>query len=79
VTPRLVLYGRPGCHLCDEARVVLERIGEPFAELDITADDALHAAYLERIPVVALDGRELFDFYVDEPALRALLDRVNRR
>jgi glutaredoxin len=79
VTPRLVLYGRPGCHLCDDARVVLQRIGEPFAEVDITTDDALHAAYLERIPVVALDGEELFDFFVDETALRVLLDRVNRR
>jgi glutaredoxin len=74
-----VLYGRPGCHLCDDARVVLDRIGEPFAEIDITSDDALHAAYLERIPVVVLDGRELFDFHVDEAALRELLDRVNRR
>jgi len=79
VTRRLVLYGRPGCHLCDDARVILERIGEPFTEIDITADDALHAAYLERIPVVALDGEELFDFFVDEPALRERLDRVNRR
>jgi glutaredoxin len=79
VTPRLVLYGRPGCHLCDDARAALGRIGEPFAEIDITTDDALHAAYLERIPVVALDGRDLFDFHVDEAALRELLDRVNRR
>ena len=79
MTPRLVLYGRPGCHLCDDARIVLERIGEPFDEVDITTDDALHAAYLERIPVVALDGEERFDFFVDEPALRDLLDRVNRR
>jgi glutaredoxin len=79
VTPRLVLYGQPGCHLCDDARVVLERIGEPFAEVDITTDDALHAAYLERIPVVALDGEELFDFFVDEGALRAHLDRVKSR
>ena len=77
--PRITLYGRPGCHLCDDARVVLERIGEPFAEIDITTDDALHAAYLERIPVIALDGEELFDFFVDENALRGLLDRVNRR
>ena len=76
---RLVLYSRPGCHLCDDARAVLERIGEPFAEIDIESDAALHAAYLERIPVVALDGDELFDFFVDEPALRSLLDRVNRR
>jgi glutaredoxin len=79
VTPRLILYGRPGCHLCDDARVVLERIGEPFAEVDITTDDALHAAYLERIPVVALDGEELFDFFVDEGVLRAHLDRVKSR
>ncbi|HVL31425.1 MAG TPA: glutaredoxin family protein [Solirubrobacteraceae bacterium] len=76
---RLVLYGRPGCHLCDDARAVLERIGEPFDEIDIESDDALLAAYLERIPVVALDGDELFDFFVDEAALRKLLDRVNRR
>ncbi len=79
MTHRLVLYGRPGCHLCDDARGVLEKIGEPFSEIDITTDDALHAAYLERIPVVALDGEELFDFFVDENALRGLLDRVNRR
>ncbi len=70
---RLVLFGRPGCHLCDDARAVLERIGEPFDEVDIETDDALHAAYLERIPVVALDGEELFDFFVDEPVLRQLL------
>jgi glutaredoxin len=78
VTRRLVLYGRPGCHLCDDARAVLERIGEPFAEIDIESDDALLAAYLERIPVVALDGEELFDFYVNEAALRERLDRVRR-
>jgi glutaredoxin len=78
VTRRLVLYGRPGCHLCDDARAALERIGEPFAEIDIERDDALLAAYLERIPVVALDGEELFDFFVDEAALRERLDRVRR-
>jgi glutaredoxin len=73
----LLLYTQPGCHLCDDARVVLERIGAPFEEVDITTDDALHAAYLERIPVVALDGEELFDFFVDEAALRDRLDRVD--
>jgi glutaredoxin len=67
------MYSRPGCHLCDDARAVLDRIGEPFTEIDITTDDALHAAYLERIPVVALDGVELFDYFVDEPALRGHL------
>jgi glutaredoxin len=70
----VTLYGRPGCHLCDDARVVLERVraGTPFAleEVDIEGDDALFKRYLERIPVVALDGEELFDHFVDEAALR---------
>jgi glutaredoxin len=75
----LLLYSRPGCHLCDDARAVIERVGAPFEEIDIESDDALLAAYLERIPVVVLDGVELFEFFVDEGALRVHLDRVNRR
>jgi glutaredoxin len=67
---RLVLYSRPGCHLCDDARIILQRIGEPFDEVDIESDDDLHKRYLERIPVVALDGEELYDFFVDEQDLR---------
>ena len=67
---RLVLYGRPGCHLCDEARIVLQRIGEPFDEVDIDSDDELFKRYLERIPVIILDGEELYDFFVDEQDLR---------
>ena len=73
----VTLYSRPGCHLCDDARVVLQRLSAqaPFTieEIDITGDDALHARYLERIPVIALDGEELFDYEVDE---RALLRRI---
>ena len=69
----VTLYSRPGCHLCDDAREVLERVRTraPFTleEVDIETDDALHARYLERIPVVALDGEELFDYFVDETAL----------
>ena len=76
---KIVLYGKPGCHLCDDARAVLERVGAVFAEVDITTDDALHAAYLERIPVVTLDGEERFEYFVDEAALRALLGKVARR
>jgi glutaredoxin len=67
---RLVLYSRPGCHLCDDARVVLQRVGEPFDEIDIDSDDELFKRYLERIPVIALDGEELYDFFVDEQDLR---------
>ncbi len=66
----LVLYGRAGCHLCDEARTVLKRVGHPFTEVDIESDDELFKRYLERIPVVALDGAELYDFFVDEEDLR---------
>ncbi len=70
---RITLYGRPDCHLCDDAREVLLRVGEPFAEVDIESDDALFKRYLERIPVVAVDGREAFELFVDEDGLRALL------
>ena len=75
----LLLLGKPGCHLCDDARAVLERVGAVFTEVDITTDDALHARYLERIPVVVLDGVERFELFVDEAALRRLLDKVSRR
>ncbi len=70
---RVTLYGRPGCHLCEEAREALERVRArtPFAleEVNIETDDALHKRYLERIPVIALDGEHLFDYEVDETAL----------
>ena len=69
----LTLYGRPGCHLCDDARAVLDRVGAPYEEVNIDEDDELFKRYLERIPVVALDGEELFEFFVDEGALRARL------
>jgi glutaredoxin len=79
----VTLYGRPGCHLCDDALAVLERIraGAPFdlETVNIEDDDALMRAYLERIPVVALDGEEVYDYYVDEEDLRARLARVGRR
>ena len=74
---RVTLYGRPGCHLCDEARDSLQRVQTrvPFTvdEVDITTDDALHARYLERIPVISLDGEDLFDYEVDEDALERLI------
>lgn len=75
--PDVVLYGKPDCHLCDDAREVLERVrGElPFVlvERDITTDDALHRVYLERIPVVTIDGIEAFEFFVVEDELRRRL------
>ena len=71
-----MLYERSGCHLCDEARTVLERIGHPFERRDIEADPALHRRLLERIPVVELDGVELYDFHVDERDLRSRLASI---
>ena len=79
----VTLYGKPDCHLCDDARRALERVHAkvPFEleEVDITTDDALHARYLERIPVIAFNGEELFDYHVDEDALeRRILYREGR-
>jgi len=71
------LYGKADCCLCDEAREVLERMRDELAfeliERDITTDERLHRAYFERIPVVLLDGHELFEYHVDEQVLRARL------
>ncbi len=75
--PAVVLYGRDGCCLCDHARVILERVRarHPFelTECDIDTDDALLRAYLERIPVVVIDGVEVFELFVDESALERRL------
>ena len=66
----VILFGREGCCLCDEAREVLLRVRDqrPFVlrERDIDGDEALLRAYLERIPVVTIDGVEVFEFFVDE-------------
>ncbi len=50
---------------------MLARIGHPFEEIDIDSDDDLLRRYLERIPVLTLDGKDLYDFYIDEADLRA--------
>lgn len=75
----VVLYGRPGCHLCDDAREILVRVRAElpftFVEHDIERDDALLKAYLERIPVVTVDGAEAFEYFVDEDELRRRLVR----
>ena len=74
----LTVYGKPDCHLCAEAmtalRVLEVELQFVLEERDITADEALHRAYFERIPVIALDGEELFDYFVDEAILRERLE-----
>jgi glutaredoxin len=67
--PEVLMYARPGCGLCDEAREVImaERARTPFEyrEVDVSGDDALELEYGIRIPVVLVDGRELFEIRVD--------------
>jgi glutaredoxin-like protein DUF836 len=71
--PEVLLYSRPGCGLCDEAREVImaERARTPFGyrEVDVSGDDALELEYGIRIPVVLVDGREVFEIRVDPAAL----------
>ena len=66
MSARVTLYGKPGCHLCDDAREVVERVcadlGEEYAEVDITSDPELAARFAEEIPVTFVDG-EQHDFW----------------
>jgi Glutaredoxin-like domain (DUF836) len=75
--PVLTLYGKPGCHLCDEAREAIARAvaGQEveIQHVDVTLDPAMERRYGHCIPVVALDGEELFEYFVDE---RALAERL---
>jgi len=77
-TATLTVYSKPDCHLCAEAMTVLRRLREELGfalqELDITAEEALHRAYFERIPVVVLDGEELCEYFVDEALVRERLE-----
>ena len=76
----VTLYGKPGCHLCEEAREAIQavRAERPFElrEVDVSLDPGLHSRYGERIPVVELGGDELFEYHVDPAALRERLDTV---
>ena len=75
--PVVTLYTRPGCHLCDEARREILALGAGAAielrEVDIDSDDGLLAAYLERIPVVEVDGRIVSELALDAERVRVAL------
>ncbi len=74
-TPRVTLYERVGCHLCDEARELLDVVLGPdrYDRVDIETDDDLIVRYGFRIPVVALDGMDRLEAPITGPDLRALL------
>ena len=76
------LYARPDCHLCDEARVALERLradGLDFEieQIDIDSDDRLLRRFLERIPVVELNGEIVSELGLDADGLRARLGTLS--
>jgi glutaredoxin len=74
---RVTLYSKPGCHLCDDARAVVERVcaelGESYTELSILDDPDLQERYGEEIPVTLVDGKQHDFWQVDEARLRAAL------
>jgi len=75
--PRVTLYSRPGCHLCDEARAVIERVcaelGETYAEVSIDDDLVLRERFTDEVPVTFVDGRQHDFWRVDELRLRSAL------
>ncbi|MGZ4437378.1 MAG: glutaredoxin family protein [Nocardioides sp.] len=77
VPPRVLLYSKPGCHLCDEAREVIEAVcaeeGESFEEVDITGSEELMQTYGEQIPVTFVDGAQHDYWRVDADRLRRAL------
>jgi glutaredoxin len=74
----VTVYSTPDCHLCVEAigalRALQGELGFDLRECDITRDETLHRAYLERVPVATLDGEELFEYFLDETLLRERLE-----
>jgi glutaredoxin len=74
----LTVYSTPDCHLCEDAMTALRRLQQELGfvlhERDITADEALHRAYFERVPVVVVDGEELCDYIVEEALVRERLE-----
>ena len=80
--PSVTLYGAAGCHLCESARRVIERVRAevPFEleDVDISGDPELERRYRERIPVVLVGGDEAFTYFVHPEALRRRLSQSRR-
>ena len=77
VPPRLTLYSRAGCHLCEimleAVRAICADSGVALEVIDVDTDPHLAARHGARVPVLAVDGREVCHFHLDEAALRAAL------
>jgi glutaredoxin len=74
----VTVFSKPDCHLCAEAMAQLRRLQGEIAftleERDITSEEALHRDYFERIPVIAVDGEELCEYFLVEPLVRERLE-----
>ncbi len=78
---QVLVYSRPGCHLCEEAMEAIAALhGDGYRfellEVDIESDELLLRRHLERIPVVEVDGEVVSELLLDEAALRVRLDTV---
>jgi glutaredoxin len=82
VEPTVLMYSRPGCGLCDEAREVIlaarERTTFAYREVDVSGSDELELEYGIRIPVVLIDGDELFELRVDARAFAEAVRAASR-
>lgn len=76
-SPRITLIGKPGCHLCDQARTVIAAVaadtGAGWTEVSILDDESLFKRYAEQIPVTLVDGAQHDYWRVSEKRLRAAL------
>jgi glutaredoxin len=79
-TVQIDIYSRPGCHLCDEAKAVIERVQQrcpfTFRIINIDEDPVLVAAYGTEIPVVFINGNRAFKYHVDEVQLEKKVKRL---
>ena len=73
--PRVVLYSARACHLCEQARAILDAEGVTYEAVDITGDPALEAEYREWLPVVEIDGERAFVYRIPRETLRRRLQK----
>ena len=78
--PRVTLYTRAGCHLCDDAKRVLmdarRSVDFDYEEFDIDADPELRRLYNDEVPVIAIGGVKAFKYHVDR---KQFLRRLSAR
>ena len=78
LSPRVVVFGRGGCHLCTDAEAIVaavcDEVGETWAKIAIDEDPALRTAYAELIPVVTVDGVEVARYRIDARVLATALE-----